>query len=147
MTRQLTADQHNEFLEIGRLIDETTFKREKKSIYLADMEAMLDMVTKKDGIYYIAEIKKSSKTLESGIFQLKYYLYLLKKRKGIDIKGIIKIPKEKISKNVVLTNDDEVKISNILKEMEKVISLAIPPKLKKRLKFCSTCAHLDFCWS
>ncbi len=57
MSRQLTADQHNEFLQIGKLIEETFYKREKKTIYLADIEAMIDMVIKKDGFYYIAEIK------------------------------------------------------------------------------------------
>lgn len=34
MMRNLTADQDNAFLEIGRLIDETAFKREKKEFIL-----------------------------------------------------------------------------------------------------------------
>jgi CRISPR-associated exonuclease Cas4 len=148
MSRQLTADQHNEFLQIGKLIEETFYKREKKTIYLADIEAMIDMVIKKDGFYYIAEIKKSSRTLKSGIFQLKYYLYLLKNKKGIDAKGVIKIPKEKISKNVVLDNDDEHKIEKILSDMELVLfNNSIPPKPKNILKICYKCAHFEFCWS
>uniref|UniRef100_UPI0025BFFCF8 Dna2/Cas4 domain-containing protein n=1 Tax=Desulfurella sp. TaxID=1962857 RepID=UPI0025BFFCF8 len=60
-------------------------KKEKKKIYIADLEAMIDMIVKKDKIYYIAEIKKSSRTLASGILQLKYYMYLLKNKKGIEI--------------------------------------------------------------
>ncbi|WP_022670963.1 CRISPR-associated protein Cas4 [Hippea alviniae] len=146
MIRNLTADQDNAFLEIGRLIDETAFKREKRKIYLADLEAMLDMVTKKDGIYYIAEIKKSSKTMETGIFQLKYYLYLLKKKKGIKAKGLIKIPKEKISKTVELTQEDEKKIEKILKEMSVVLYSDAPPKVLRNSKKCKVCAHYEFCF-
>lgn len=48
---------------------------------------MLDMLIRKDGVYYVAEIKKSSRTLETGIFQLKYYLYLLKRKKGLKQKA------------------------------------------------------------
>jgi len=146
MIRNLTADQDNAFLEIGRLIDETTYKREKKKIYLADIEAMLDMVTRKDGIYYIAEIKKSSKTMNTGIFQLKYYLYLLKRKKGVIAKGIIKIPKEKISKTVELTQEDEKKIDKILNEMETVLYSETLPSVTSDKRKCRVCAHYEFCF-
>jgi len=147
MMRNLTADQDNAFLEIGRLIDETTFKRNKKRIYLADLQAILDMVTRKDNVYYIAEIKKSSKTMESGIFQLKYYLYLLKKKKGIVAKGIIKIPKEKISKKIELEKEDEAKIEDILKKMKELLNSDYPPTTLKSIRKCKMCAHYEFCWS
>jgi len=147
MSRQMTADQENSYIDIGRLIDDTSFVREKKKIYIADLEAMIDMVTKKDGSYFIAEIKKSSNKLESGIFQLKYYLYLLKKKKGVDIKGIIKVPKEKLSETVELFPDDIVKIEGILIEIESLLKLEKAPVLDKKLSFCPRCGHYEFCWS
>ena len=58
MSRQMTADQENTFLNIGKLIDETTYQREKKKIYIADISAQIDMVTIKNGEVFIAEIKK-----------------------------------------------------------------------------------------
>ncbi|MCB4205475.1 CRISPR-associated protein Cas4 [Deferribacterales bacterium Es71-Z0220] len=146
MMRNLTADQDNAFLEIGRLIDETSFERQKKKIFLADLEAMLDMVSKKDGIYYIAEIKKSSKTMNSGIFQLKYYLYLLKTNKGLKARGIIKIPKEKISKEIILTEEDEEKITTILSEMNETLFGDKPPQILLNSKICKVCAHFEFCY-
>ncbi len=146
MVRQLNADQNNEFLEIGRLIDNKSFKRQKKKIYLADLEALIDMIIKKDETIYIAEIKKSSKTLESGIKQLKYYLYLIKVKKGINAKGIIKIPKEKISREISLTKQDVEEIEKTLKEMKMVLNSNTPPKLKKMEKICKVCAHFEFCW-
>lgn len=147
MSRQLSADQYNEFLEIGRLIDEATFKRQRKRIYLADLEAILDMVVKGKDLFYIAEIKKSSKTLKSGIFQLKYYLFLIKIKKGIKAIGLIKIPKEKISKEVLVTEEDEDKIIDVLMEMERVLSQEVPPKVDIEVKRCKNCAHFEFCWS
>lgn len=145
MSRQMTADQENSFIDIGRLIDETSFEREKKKIYLADIGAMIDMVTKKDGTYFIAEIKKSSGTLPTGIFQLKYYLFLLRK-KSIMVKGIIKIPKEKKSIEVELTQDDCETIERKLKELGVILEQEKPP-LAKWLGVCPKCGHLEFCWS
>ncbi len=145
MSRNLTADQQSSYLEIGRLINDTTFLREKKKVFLADIHAIIDLVTKKDGEYLIGEIKKSSRTLNTGIFQLKYYLYLLKK-KGFNFKGIIKIPKERKSIEVELTEDDISIINEKLKDAEKILKNQSPPE-PKRIKYCSKCAHFEFCWS
>ena len=145
MSRQMTADQASSYLDIGRLIDETSFQREKKTVYLADMGAVIDMVTRKDGRFYVAEIKKSSATLETGIFQLKYYLYLLH-RKSITVKGLIKIPKEKKSMEVELTEDDIKLIEEKLNSLEIILQNDIPPKAM-RLKVCPKCGHFEFCWA
>ena len=147
MYRHLNADQFNDFIEIGRLIDETTFKREKKKVYLADLEAMIDMILRKDGTYCIAEIKKSSRTLSSGIFQLKYYLYLLKYNKSIDVKGIIKIPKERVSKEVILTSDDEHLIESRLCEMSEILLKEDIPSVNRDINRCKKCGHFEFCWT
>ncbi len=147
MSRNLSADQQNSYIEIGKLIDENSFSRDNKGIYLADIGAMIDMITKKDGTYIIAEVKKSSKMLESSIWQLKYYLYLLKNKKKINIKGLIKVPREKISKEVELTDEDEEKIDSILLQLTKSIEADHPVVLKKQLRFCKKCAHYEFCWS
>ena len=146
MSRNLTADQQSSYLEIGRLINDTTFTREKKKIFLSDIHAAIDLVTKKDGEYYIGEIKKSSRTLNTGVLQLKYYLYLLKKE-GLNFKGIIKIPKEKISREIVLTEQDIEEIEKTLDEMKVILSAKKPPKVKSMMRICKVCAHFEFCWS
>lgn len=143
MSRQLTADQENSYIDIGRLIDETSFEKEKKKIYLADIGAMIDMVTKKDGQYFIAEIKKSSNTLKSGIFQLQYYLFLLKK-KSIIVKGIIKIPTEKKSVEVELDDETCRLIESKLEELEIILNNQTAPKAVW-LKICPKCGHFEFC--
>jgi len=144
MSRQLTADQQNEFLIVGRLIDETTFAREKKKIYIPEFNAMIDLIIKEGKIVFIGEIKKSSRTLKTGIEQLKYYLYVIK-QKGINAHGIIKIPKEKKSVKVELTSEDEITIKERLEKLNKLLQQEIPPEPKK-IRFCSKCAHFEFCW-
>ena len=145
MSRNLTADQHTAFLEIGRLISETSFLKEKKEIFLADMHAKIDMITKKDGDLFVCEIKKSSRTLNTGILQLKYYLYLLKE-KGLNYKGIIKIPKERKSMEIELTDKDISIIEEKLKLSTDILAKETPPKAK-RLNICPKCAHFEFCWA
>ena len=81
------GDQMNEFMYIGRLLSEDSFQRKKHEIMLADLPAKVDMIETRNGELMIAEIKKSSKRIENGKLQLKYYLYLLYK-KGYKIKGI-----------------------------------------------------------
>lgn len=145
LSRQLTADQENTYLDIGRLISEESFSREKKEIYIPDLAAKIDYVKNKDGQFFVAEIKKSSATMQSGIEQLKYYLYLLEK-KGIKAKGLIKIPKEKKSKEIELNDEDKKHIVEKLKCLEELLSQKEPPKPAK-IKYCTKCAHYEFCFS
>ena len=144
MQHQMNADQSNTYLDIGRLISEETFERENKEIYIPELGAKLDLITKKDGEYFIAEVKKSSATLDSGINQLKYYLFLLKK-KGLNLKGMIKIPTEKKSMEIILSETDIGTIQKNLDEFEIMIKQAVPPTLIKQ-KICPKCAHYEFCF-
>jgi len=146
MSRKISADQENTFLDIGRIIDSTAFQKERKKVYIADISAQIDMITRHNGEVFIAEIKKSSIRMENAILQLKYYLYLLHKRKGLEINGLIKIPEEKKSIQVVLGKKDIEKIQVTLREMKQVLSQQqIPPC--KEIQFCMKCAHYEFCWS
>ncbi len=145
MNRQLNADQQNTNLEIGKLIDETSYQREKKKIYLSDISAQVDMITRKDGTLFIAEIKKSSKRLENAIIQLKYYLYLLRE-KSLDVKGLIKIPKEKKTVEVDLESNDIINIEKTVSQVTAVIGSDTPPGVIEK-RVCSKCAHYDFCWA
>lgn len=145
MLHQVSADQDNSYIDIGKLIDETSFKREKKQIYIPDLNANIDMVVKRNGTILIAEIKKSSKTLNSGILQLKYYLYLLE-TKQIFVKGIIKIPVEKKSIDIELTVADREYINDTIKKIKTLLKQAKAP-LPVRKRICSKCGFFEFCWA
>jgi len=84
MAHELNPNQEDSFLEIGRLIHDDSYKREKKEISVSNMK--IDLIKKKDGELIVGEIKKSSHFELPARMQLAFYLYKLRKR-GIDAKG------------------------------------------------------------
>lgn len=143
MARQMNPCQENPFIEIGRLISEESYKKEKKEVRIENI--VIDVLKRSDGEIIIGEVKKSSRYLKSALMQISYYLYRLKKY-GIEIKGELLFPKEKKRIQVILTKEIESEITNAIEEIKRIVSLEKPPSLKKT-KFCSKCGYKEFCWS
>ena len=70
-TKDIVMEDTNENVMIGKIIDEESYKRDKKHLYLDDL-VCIDIV--RDNV--ICEIKKSSAKKDMAIEQLKYYLYI-----------------------------------------------------------------------
>lgn len=77
--------------------------------------------------------------------QLAYYLYNLKKS-GFNAGGELLFPKEKRKVVVELDETTEKRLEEAEKEIQKIISLNIPPKANKTI-FCKKCAYAPFCWA
>lgn len=142
MSRNLQPDQENPFIQIGRLISEGSYKREKKEIRLENI--VIDIVKTEEDLI-IGEVKKSSKFLKSATMQLAYYLLTLK-RYGIDAKGELMFPKEKKKIPVLLTEEIENELMKAQKEIEDIISKDTPP-LVRRIKFCKSCGYQELCFA
>ncbi len=113
---QINMEEDNEYVSIGKIIDEESYSREKKHIFIDD-NINIDYI--KDGV--ICEIKKSSANKQMAINQIKFYLYHLKK-KNIDVShGILSIPKEKHSEKVYLSEEDIPLIEERIKHNETII--------------------------
>ncbi len=140
---QFLPDPENDFLEIGRLITEEAFKRDKKEIEIAGMK--IDILKRRGGKILIGEIKKSSKGLKAGIMQLAFYLYQLKKQ-GIILEGELLIPKERKRIPVKLNSEIEVEIEKTIEKIKEIINCEKPPPAK-RITFCKFCAYSEFCWT
>ena len=143
MSRQITGDQYNEFLAIGRLISEESFKRDKKELRIGSN--VIDVVRKKDGSVILIETKKSSRAINASKSQLLFYQYNLRYKIN-NLKGEIRIPKEKKIINVVLDKIEIEKIDTIKKEIQALLKKEKAPEVKKS-KFCKKCSYYDFCWS
>ncbi|HOV21335.1 MAG TPA: CRISPR-associated protein Cas4 [bacterium] len=143
MAHNIQPSQENPYIEIGRLISEEFYPREKKEIKLESM--IIDIIKCKDGQLLIGEVKKSSKYLEAAKMQLLFYLYQLKE-KGVEAKGELLIPKEKKRIEVVLNEENERKL---LLDIEKIKNIISQNKLPEKVKnqFCRNCAYDEFCWS
>lgn len=138
---EIQLEDENEDVIIGKLIDENSYSKEDKHIMI-DNTINIDFI--KDW-KILHEVKKEKSIEEAGIWQLKYYIYFLRKR-GIDIeKGILDYPKIRQREEVTLEEGDMEKIENILNEIKNIISLKTPPKLEK-LKICKKCAYYEYCY-
>jgi len=139
---ELVPDPHFELLEIGRIIGQESYQRERKEIEMEGMK--IDLLKRKEGELVVCEIKKSSICLESAKMQLVYYLYRLKSQ-GLNLKGEILIPREKKKFSVELTPELVEKLQRTIKDIKHIIALETPPPPLKT-KFCRRCAFRDFCW-
>lgn len=140
---KIMQDQENDLLSMGRLIDSNSYSREKHSVTLGDNK--FDFVKEKEGTVVVAEIKKSSRTLEASILQLKHYLYELEKE-GIEAKGELLIPKEKKKVSVTLDQESRNELDRIYAEITEIGQMTEPPGAVK-CKYCARCAYREWCWS
>ncbi len=138
----IEANQDSDFLVLGRHIHELFYKREKKE-FLIDNTLQIDILPDNK---VIGEIKKSSKFLKSAKMQLIFYLWYMKKEKGVELEGELLIPKERKRIKVTLNDRDEKELLKTIKEIEKIISLSKPPKAVK-IPYCKNCAYKEMCWS
>lgn len=143
MSRQIIPDQQNPYIELGRLIDEESYSRDKKKINLDNI--VIDLIRAEDEDILIGEVKKSSKAKESAKMQLLFYLYVLKE-KGLKTKGILLFPEEKKREYVELTEELENKIITLIEQIEYTILQELPPTFKK-INFCKNCGYKEFCLS
>lgn len=138
---EIQMESENEDVIIGKLIDENSYSRELKHV-LIDNTVNIDFIKEWKILH---EVKKQKSVEEAGIWQLKYYIYFLRKR-GINIeKGILDYPKLKKREEIFLTEEDEKRIEEVLLEIREIVNLKLPPKLEK-LKICKKCAYFEYCY-
>lgn len=143
MAHHVTPEQDNDYLDLGRFLQASTYNRDKKEIQIGHLK--FDLVRKKDGQLVIGEVKKSSKYEQSALMQLALYLYELRQL-GIEANGELLFPEEKKKIKVDLTPELAEKVDRAKKEILKIIYLDKPPRPVKG-KYCRNCAYGDFCWA
>lgn len=142
MAHELSPYQENPFIELGRLIHEDSYQREKRGIETTEMK--IDIVKFEDEKVIIGEIKKSSRFIKPATMQLLYYLFRLKENSIIST-GELLIPKEKKRIKIELDSEKENELKKAFEEIKEIIGLKEPP-VPKKIKFCKNCAYNEFCW-
>ena len=137
----IQMEQENENVRIGKVLDEESYKRDDKHINI-DNVINIDFI-RSSGVLH--EVKKSRKIEEAGIFQVKYYLYYLKKKGVTDIRARIDYPLLKQSLDLELTEEDERKIEVVLEDIHKITESEVPQKADKK-SICKSCAYYDLCF-
>lgn len=138
---EINMEQNSELVSIGKIIDETTYAREKKGI-LIDNTVNIDFI--KNGAV-LHEVKKTKAIEEAGIWQIKYYMYYLEKRGVKNIEAQIDYPLIRETKEVFLEEQDREILENIEKNITEIKNLEKPPEVLNA-KFCKKCAYFDLCY-
>lgn len=137
----VTMEQNSELVSIGKLIDETSYKKEKKNI-LIDENISIDFL--KDW-KVIHEVKKSRKIDVASKWQLKYYIWILRE-KGVEIeKGVLDYPLIRKREDVFFDKEDERELQTILECIDEIKSLKLPPEINKKA-ICKKCAYYELCY-
>lgn len=136
----ITMESSNEDVELGKLIDENSYSKDEKHINI-DNVINIDFI-KSDNVLH--EIKKSNKIEKASIWQVKYYLYYLKKR-GVETTAIIDYPLLKKRIDVVLSEEDELYIEDVIRKIYELVNKDMPPVLEKK-GYCKKCAYYELCY-
>ncbi|MDD3558628.1 MAG: CRISPR-associated protein Cas4 [Melioribacteraceae bacterium] len=144
-TNHLDMEHNHENVALGKFISESTYEREKHEIHIADEEndIVLDFFDPKTKT--IHEIKKSDKMEETHVWQVKFYISVLKS-KGIEgVSGEIDYPKLKEKVKVELSEKDEAELERIKKDINSITELEYPPEVINK-PFCKKCSYYDLCY-
>lgn len=138
---QINMEQNSELVKIGKILDETTYTKEKKQI-LIDNTINIDFI--KNGAV-LHEVKKTKAIEEAGIWQIKYYIYYLQNKGIKNIKAKIDFPLLRETKEVTLEQEDREIIENVIKSIKEITQMDKPPKVMDS-KICSKCSYFDLCY-
>ena len=93
----------------------------------------------------IHEVKKSSSMEESHIWQVKYYIWLLKQRGVTGVTGIIEYPKQRETRKVNLEAEDEAFLEKCIKDIDDIANTEACPE-RELMTICKKCSYFDFCY-
>lgn len=138
---EISMEQNNELVSIGKILDETTYIREKKNIMI-DNTINVDFI--KNGAI-LHEVKKTKSIEEAGIWQVKYYMYYLENRGVKNVQAKIDFPLLRETKEITLEPNDRKVLENVIKNIEELARKEGPPQ-RIESKICKKCAYYDLCY-
>ena len=129
----------------GKLIHESTYPGRSERFREVEIGPVkIDFYDPKEKIVH--EVKKSPKMHEAHVWQIKYYLYLLKEAGIEGATGILEYPKERKKEEILLSERDSSELEEILTRIEKIIHSEKAPG-RIRISRCRKCSYFDFCYS
>lgn len=144
MSRDITPDEEDPLLDLGRAVHETSYKEiKKKEIVLEGIK--IDIIKEREDKKVVCEVKSSSRYIKASLMQLCYYIYRLEEM-GIDAIGELVIPKEKKRIVVRLDESNREQLLSQLSIISQIVTMDKPPQ-PVFIPFCRRCAYRYFCWS
>ncbi|MCS6955974.1 MAG: CRISPR-associated protein Cas4 [Candidatus Calescibacterium sp.] len=143
-TKGIEMENSNDSVIIGKVISQEAFKREKYREVVIGETIKVDFIRIGKEIV-VHEVKKSRKMEEAHIWQVKFYMYSLRKF-GVPVNmGIIHYPKIMKKMEVTFDSEDEKKIEESLSQINLIKNLEFPPAVINK-PFCKNCAYYELCY-
>ncbi|MCE8428412.1 MAG: CRISPR-associated protein Cas4 [Candidatus Methanoperedens sp.] len=139
--KNIDAGKDNEHILLGKHIDETTFKQERKEMTFHGYAA-IDFIKTPNGME-IHEVKKGKgEHPEPHIAQVRYYIELFYEMTGKEATGVIHYPV--VRKTLEVKRDQE----SVMADIEKIKNILGEscPKLS-RIPICRGCRYEEMCWA
>lgn len=132
--------EDNEHVQIGKVLDKYSFMRNKKELII-DGVCQIDFISKNKTLE-IHEIKKGKDISQPQIYQVQYYIKILKEITEEPVRGYIHLVQ--VRKKVEV-NYDEDAIDKIIADMKNIIDSECPKPA--RIPICKGCSYAEMCWS
>ena len=139
----LEMEHTSEHVDLGQLLHEESYPREKRRELDIDNLVQIDFVDK-DGVLH--DIKSGPAMETAHIMQLCYYLYLLKQKGVSNRKGIVNYPRQRRTTEVELTPETEREVETAIQKVSEIAALPTPPHADY-MKICKSCSYQELCWS
>ncbi len=144
-TNGINMEQTSDTVYEGKLIHETSYTQRSERFKEVEIGPVkIDYFDQKNKV--IHEIKKSSKLIESHVWQVKYYIWVFVQAGIEGVTGILEYPKEHKTEEVFLSVPDRKYIEELLDRIDKLIHQEPCPPLLNEPK-CKNCSYFDFCYS
>lgn len=131
-----------EAVALGKQVHESSYQSK------ATREVMIDDLLRLDftegGV--IHEVKKSKSMEKASEIQLLYYLYYLKRVKGVETTGELDYPLLRRTKEISLTQDSEGAVEDAIAGIVQIRTMDSPPYIEKPTPICRKCSYQDLCW-
>ncbi len=157
----LWMEQESEAVALGKLLDESSYGRDKKQIMVeaetpqgVPLVGMIDRANLREGVLH--ETKKGRACEEAHVWQVRFYLWLLRlngvrradgnRNTDRPFTGQIDYPALRRTEPVTLTNEHEQQLAQWTTELQQVLRQPTPPPRISQRKFCRKCAFEELCY-
>lgn len=154
--RGLWMEQESQAVALGRLVDQSSYSRKKKALMLhAEAPCGTPLVGKIDwaqldhGVLH--ETKKGPSCEDAHIWQLRFYLWLLRlndvtRDDGAPFRGELNYPKLRRTESVELEPAHETRLADMVADLRRLARQDTPPDRIDTRSFCRRCAYEELCF-
>ena len=154
--RGLWMEQESDDVALGRLLDQGSYTRRKKHLALeaeapdgTRLAGRVDTANLREGVLH--ETKKGRACEEAHVWQLRFYLWLLRlggvtRADGRPFTGRLDYPKLRRTEDVRLEPEHEARLAEIVADLRRLATEPHPPERLDRRAFCRKCAFEELCY-